>query len=435
MAADITTFDCTDLGPNNVVLTVTDNAGNSDECTSVVTVHYEVAPVPVVTPQTDIICSGEETTLILSNNIPVTTWTWTVISSSEISGASDDQTGTLSAIRQILTNSERNAHAITYTITPTLYGACALAPVTADVWVNPVPEIHSSSADSVVCDGEGTTISLRNPNISIRGQWVYDLAVVHEAGVTGTVAGGTYTSTADLEETLVNTNTHRAKAVYYFTPRIIPEDGGADCTGPTDTLTIWVHPRITWTSELSNYNGFNISCHGLSDGSIEINPNPELAPYTIAWRGPNNFTGIRRVISHLAAGQYTASITDSNGCHTSATFNLTEPERLSMIIEPSVSNDGNYNINCYNGKTGTIDITPVNNVGNVEYRWSDGIIGDMRRNLSDGTYNVIITDANNCHADSSVTLTQPERITLAFDVTNAYCPDKPDGEIRLDVTG
>jgi gliding motility-associated-like protein len=106
-----------------------------------------------------------------------------------------------------------------------------------------------------------------------------------------------------------------------------------------------------------------------------------------------------------------------------------------MIIEPSISNDGNYNINCANGKTGTIDITPVNSVGAVEYRWSDGIIGDMRRNLSDGTYRVIITDANNCHADSSVTLTEPERIRLALDVTNAYCPDKPDGEIRLNVTG
>ena len=106
-----------------------------------------------------------------------------------------------------------------------------------------------------------------------------------------------------------------------------------------------------------------------------------------------------------------------------------------MIIDPLISLDGNYNINCANSKTGSIEITPVNNVGAVEYRWSDGMMGNMRENLSSGTYRVIITDANYCRADSSVTLTEPEPIILSFDAINAYCPDMPDGEIRLSVTG
>ncbi len=106
-----------------------------------------------------------------------------------------------------------------------------------------------------------------------------------------------------------------------------------------------------------------------------------------------------------------------------------------MLIDPSISLDGAYNINCANSKTGSIVITPVNNVGLVDYRWADGIIGNARRNLSDGTYRVIITDANNCHADSSITLTEPPPIRLALTPIDAFCPDKPDGEIRLEVTG
>ena len=137
------TFDCTNLGPNNVVLTVTDNAGNTGTCTAIVTVNYAVVPDPLATPQTDVVCDDEATSIVLTNNIPGTTWTWTVSSSSEITGASADQSGLLSAISQTLSNSDTLAHYITYSITPRVYGTCNLPAITADAWVNPIPEIPS----------------------------------------------------------------------------------------------------------------------------------------------------------------------------------------------------------------------------------------------------------------------------------------------------
>ncbi len=45
LAANITSFDCSDLGPNNVTLTVTDVNGNSSQCVSVVTVLDITNPV------------------------------------------------------------------------------------------------------------------------------------------------------------------------------------------------------------------------------------------------------------------------------------------------------------------------------------------------------------------------------------------------------
>jgi gliding motility-associated-like protein len=82
-----------------------------------------------------------------------------------------------------------------------------------------------------------------------------------------------------------------------------------------------------------------------------------------------------------------------------------------------------------------VNITPINNVGTVEYLWNDGQSGNPRTNLAAGAYRIILTDANNCPADSTVTLTEPELINLAFQVTSPFCPDKPDGEIILTVTG
>ncbi len=46
MTLSKTEFSCTDLGDNNVTLTVTDGSGNIGTCTSVVTVNYAVMPAP-----------------------------------------------------------------------------------------------------------------------------------------------------------------------------------------------------------------------------------------------------------------------------------------------------------------------------------------------------------------------------------------------------
>ncbi len=45
ISIDISTFDCSDVGPNTVTLTVVDNSGNSDNCTSTVTIEDVTDPV------------------------------------------------------------------------------------------------------------------------------------------------------------------------------------------------------------------------------------------------------------------------------------------------------------------------------------------------------------------------------------------------------
>ncbi len=300
---------------------------------------------------------------------------------------------------------------------------------------NLAPEIRISLPDTVLCDGESFTISVQNPNTSVRGQWMYNLTVEPDAGITGNTISGTYTNTTNLIETLFNNDTRIHKLVYRFTPRIVPDDGGPDCFGKETQITVWVHPRLRYTKELSDYNGFNISCYGLSNGYIKIDPSPELSPYSFRWSGPNGFNSSIEDITGLIAGQYNMAITDCNGCTVTETFDLTEPKRLSMTIDPSISSDGAYNINCAGASTGSVTVSALNNVGLVDYLWIDGAIGSKRTNMSAGIYKVIITDSNNCQADSSLVLTEPESIKIGFEVTNSFCPEKPDGEIRLTVSG
>jgi gliding motility-associated-like protein/uncharacterized repeat protein (TIGR01451 family) len=435
ISIDRTEFTCVNIGDNNVILTVIDNSGNSGTCTAVVTVHYANTTPPAVTPAADIICNDATTSLVLSSGIPSTTWTWTATPSSEITGASGDDSGLHSSISQTLHNSDIAVHNVIYTITPTVYGQCELDDITAEVWVNPTPLIQVTPAEQTICYGESSTITIVNPHSSVSGDWLYDLTVKADPGISGNTTNGTYTEPTNLTETLFNDDTVIRSVVYTFTPRITPPDGDSDCIGPEQAVTISVYPRVRYEKAISNYNGYNISCYGKANGYIRITPSENLGPYRYLWIGPGGFTQSTEDIDGLIAGQYTLSITDANNCTVTESFVLTQPDQISVTTVTSVCMDGAYNINCAGASTGSVAATAVNGVGKVEYMWIDGAVGSNRINLSAGNYKVKIRDSNNCLAEESVTLTEPEAIMLNFDIIDTYCPDSQEGAVSVNATG
>lgn len=202
-----------------------------------------------------------------------------------------------------------------------------------------------------------------------------------------------------------------------------------------DSVRINLPPVLNYSRVLSDYNGENISCFGQSDGFINVTPLSGLAPYAYTWTNTNGFTGTTQDISNLKAGIYTLKIIDNNFCTATEIINMTEPGKLGILPTLSASTAGEYNINCAGDITGSITLSTVNEVKSVNYLWADGIFGNSRINLPAGNYGVIITDANNCHAASTITLTEPGSIKLKFDISLPFCPDKPNGEIRLKLTG
>jgi gliding motility-associated-like protein len=194
------------------------------------------------------------------------------------------------------------------------------------------------------------------------------------------------------------------------------------------SVTVNLPPPLAFTATPSNYNGFNVSCYGKSDGWINITNVSGDAPHTFSWTGPGGFTSSSQNISGLVSGTYQLLITDKNFCTATGSYTLIDPGKLSMNITST-------NIDCAGDATGTIDLEAVNYAGGVSYLWSDGIVGKSRKDMPAGTYDVIILDLNNCHADSSVALTEPDSIKIKFTVVQAFCPDSPDGQIASEVTG
>ena len=437
LSSSRTDFSCADVGVNNVILKVTDEYGNFETCTANVTVKYAIDPKPVVSPLTDVICNGEKTSFAMSNNIPKTIWTWTVDALPKITGATGDNNGLSSSINQNLFNSDTVLQNVIYNITPQIYG-CALAPVSATVYVNPVPQIRVRAADNIVCNGGTTEISIKNPNLTIRGRWSYDLTVMTDSGITGTTANGTYSGETVIADKLTNTDGLTHKIIYRFIPRIIPDDGGTECSrGPEKTVIIMLYPYNAQKYEIipSNYNGVNVSCFGRSDGSLNVVLPGDPGDASISWSGPNDFKATTATITDLVAGQYNLVVVDKNMCTARQTFDLIQPGKLSILFEPSLSISGGYNINCYDEKTGSITATAINSVGNVNYLWSDGSLASIRTDLGAGTYQLAITDGNNCAAAASQQLTAPQAIKVLSEIIRPFCGEKPDGTINIKPEG
>jgi gliding motility-associated-like protein len=212
----------------------------------------------------------------------------------------------------------------------------------------------------------------------------------------------------------------------------VTDASGCETSG---SILIEDPPPLTYEPVISDYSGYNITCYGRADGSIQINPTSGTPPYNFLWEGPEGFAATTKDISGLKAGLYNLSIIDSKMCTVSETIELSEPGRLGMTVTTSESATGGFSIDCAGGKTGSISVESVNNAGSVDYLWSDGEMGSTRTGLMAGYYKVITIDSNGCTADSTILLTEPDSIVISFAVTQPQCTDMPDGQININVTG
>jgi len=254
------------------------------ECPSLwdTTITIWVNPTPAIRISADtVICDGETATINIRNpNNPIRgAWSYDllVVAQPEIGGERASASDlALTNINETLTNSDTVVHYVDYTFTSKILNddgavvACANGDTTIRIWVNPTPEIRVNIADTVICNGETANITVRNPNNPIRGTWMYDLDVTADPEISGELADQTGVTTASYAQTLTNNDTIVHRVVYHFTPRIAPDDFGAECANARDTtITIWVNP----TPEIRVVASDSVLCNGETTILTITNPN------------------------------------------------------------------------------------------------------------------------------------------------------------------
>ena len=206
-------------------------------------------------------------------------------------------------------------------------------------------------------------------------------------------------------------------------------------TGCTALETVTLTEPELLTVEISGANG--ISCFEDANGALQANALGGVAPYSYEWFVIENNTTTRLdltepLITNLATGRYRVRITDANAITVTDDFNLLEPEVL-RIAETTVED-----VLCFGAETGGIDIAVTGGTAPYTYFWSTSARTQDISGLSVGSYNVVVTDANNCEVrQDNIMVSQPDAVLEIEDVniTNLRGFETNDGAITVNAIG
>jgi gliding motility-associated-like protein len=174
----------------------------------------------------------------------------------------------------------------------------------------------------------------------------------------------------------------------------------------------------------SNYNGQNISCNGLNDGSANLTVTGGWGSYNYSWS--NGAT--TQDISNVGAGTYIVTIIDTNNCSLKDTITLTQP--------PALTNTATIvNVDCNGFATGSIDVTPAGGTPGYVYTWSNGNTTQDVSGLTSGVYVITITDTNGCSIIDSNTVIQNTAVLLTSDAGDVKCHNETNGYVDITLSG
>ncbi|WP_053978390.1 LamG-like jellyroll fold domain-containing protein [Mangrovimonas xylaniphaga] len=166
----------------------------------------------------------------------------------------------------------------------------------------------------------------------------------------------------------------------------------------------------------------HVSCSGDNDGIANLNISGGVAPITVDWNGKNP--------NALAAGTYTVNVTDANGCSTSCSVTIEEPEELSATATQTSQ------VSCNGQSDGVASVYVSGGNPPYSYTWDNGENGATANNLEAGIHSVTITDSNECSISTNVEITQPQLLSVRIDEqTNVSCKFGSDGSISVTPIG
>ena len=149
----------------------------------------------------------------------------------------------------------------------------------------------------------------------------------------------------------------------------------------------------------------NTTCGG-NNGAASIIASGGNGTYTYKWStGATSAT-----VAALAAGNYTLTVTDANGCNAVAPYVIgasSSPVVMATVASPVLCK----------GNTGSVLATVTGGTSNYTYSWSSGqtaASSSTTNTLTSGaaTYTVSVTDANACVSTSTVALTEPAAVSI-----------------------
>gem|GEM_PF-1230631 len=158
-----------------------------------------------------------------------------------------------------------------------------------------------------------------------------------------------------------------------------------------ETVTIEQPAPLSLTAIVSDQ-----PCREEASGSISVSVAGGRHPYSYQWDNGQN----TNQLSGLNPGTYTVQLTDAAGCTLEESFTIEEKTALAIDFET-------ISPTCAAGDDGIIQTTVTGASTPLSYQWSNGSQEAALINVAAGTFQVTVSDANNCLRTATVTLDDP----------------------------
>jgi len=193
------------------------------------------------------------------------------------------------------------------------------------------------------------------------------------------------------------------------------------CSPATATITI-AEPQTALAVQVTKTDA---SCDGTTLGTATLTTTGGTPNYSYTWSDPN-LSGSS--VSNLAAGSYSVTVSDANGCSKIESFTITAPNAI-------VLTETHTDVSCFGGNNGTIDVTITGGTPTVNFGWTDNVVTEDRSGLLPGTYTITASDAAGCSASLSVTIGEPAELTVSVAKTDVKCFGDSTGTLSASASG
>jgi hypothetical protein len=198
-----------------------------------------------------------------------------------------------------------------------------------------------------------------------------------------------------------------------------------DAVGCTGEETIGLAEPAELVALIAPNEVTNVSCNSFTDGEATVTPIGGTPPYTIAWS--NGQMGA--TATNLAAGTYSATVTDANDCEAIVMVTITEPPAFNVDVVATNAST------CSNTSDGSAAANPVGGTPPYTFLWSTGSTNASVSGLAAGSYTVTVTDGQGCTAIGTVTIQALPVPTCTIAITNQVSPAGNDGAAEVTPIG
>src|SRR5882724_3583435 len=186
-----------------------------------------------------------------------------------------------------------------------------------------------------------------------------------------------------------------------------------DANGCTTTQPVTItQPATAVSASISSQT--NVACFGGSAGSVTVAGSGGTGPYTFSIDGTT--FGVSGTFSNLAAGSYTITVKDANGCTTTQPVTITQPAS-GLTASVLATNHA-----CSTG-TGSITVTASGGTGTLSYSidGTNSQASNVFNGLASGSYTITVKDANGCTTAAGATVTIPTPVTASATKADPLC--------------